>query len=186
MPGSTMWPAASITRAPAGAASPGPTPAMRSPSIRTSARESVAGVPARTCPPRISRAVESIESSGGPWRALLPRRQQIVGVDLLQPDLALQLEVLGVEIAGLLELGGVELADRHLAALDLARVHEARAHLGGADRAVRIHLGVRLDHVAHALVPVLVAEGVIRALQSRAQEGLEALGVVRDGVFPGH
>ena len=38
---------------------PGPTAAMRSPSTRTSARVSAAGVPARTCPPRISSAIGS-------------------------------------------------------------------------------------------------------------------------------
>src|ERR1700730_11913723 len=180
MPGSTTWPEASMTRAPAGAASAGPTAAMRSPSTSTSARLSAAGVPARTCPPRISSA---IGPSGSP--ALLPRGEQVVGVDLLEPHLALQLEVLGVEIARLLERGRVELAHRHLAAGDLARVHEARPHLRGAHRALRVHLGVRLDHVAHTLVEVLLAERVVRALEGRAQEGLEALGVLGDGLLAG-
>src|SRR4026208_495710 len=131
-----MEPEASTSWAPAGTASPGPTAAMRSPSISPSARLRVAGVPARICPPRMSMAM-----AASVLCALLLLGQQIVGVDLIDRALALELEGLGGGVAGLLELGGVELADRHLAAGDLARVHEARPDLRGADGAVAGHLG---------------------------------------------
>ncbi len=42
---------------------------------------------------------------------------------------------------------------------------------------------MRLDHVAHALLPVLVAEGVVGAADRRPQEGLQALGVLGDGLL---
>src|SRR5262245_39296303 len=103
MPGTTMRPEASISWAPAGAASAKPTAAMRSPSTSTSARARAGGEPARTWPPRITMAT-----------ALFPCRQEVVGVQLLERHLLLQLEVLRVEIARLLELGGGELADGHL------------------------------------------------------------------------
>ena len=48
-----MWRPASITPAPSGAVSAGPTAAMRSPSMRTSARVSAAGAPLRIRPPRM-------------------------------------------------------------------------------------------------------------------------------------
>src|SRR5262245_44462169 len=127
MPGTTRRLAASITWAPAGAARAGPTAAMRSPSTTTSARARAGGEPARTWPPRMTMAM-----------TLLPGRQEVVGVQLLERHLPLQLEVLRVEIAGLLELGGGELADRHLPAWDLLGKHEPPGDLSGADGAVGI------------------------------------------------
>src|SRR4026207_1884896 len=103
-----MEPEASTSWAPAGAAVPGRPAAMRPRSISTSARLRVAGVPARICPPRMSMAM-----AASVLCALLLLGQQIVGVDLLERDPALELEGLGGEVAGLLDLGGGELADRH-------------------------------------------------------------------------
>src|SRR5262245_57725726 len=139
MPGTTMRAEASISRTPAGAARAGPTAAMRSPSTSTSARARAGGEPARTWPPRMTMAM-----------ALLPGRQEVVGVQLLERHLPLQLEVLRVEVAGLFELGGGELADRHLPARDLLGEHEPRGDLSGADRAVGIDLRVVLEQIAHA------------------------------------
>src|SRR5215470_7470167 len=145
-----------------------------------SARLRAAGVPARMCPPRITRVM------GAAPPALFLLGQQIVRVDLLEAYLALQLEVLGVEIARLLESGHLELADRHLSARDLLRVDEARPDLCGPQRSVRIHLRMMLDHVAHTFLEVLGAERPVRALERGAQERLERLGVLRDGFLAGH
>src|SRR5262245_27624303 len=98
MPGTTMRLDASISRAPAGAATAGPTEAIRSPSTSTSVRLRAGGEPARTRPLRMTMAI-----------ALPLRRQEVVLVQLLERHLALQLEVLRVEVARLLELGRGEL-----------------------------------------------------------------------------
>src|SRR5262245_33283846 len=175
-PGSTRCWRASISRAPAGAPRPAPTAVMRSSSIRMSARVRVGGAPTRRRPPRMIRLMRLL-------RPLLLLGQEVVRVDLLETHLALELEVLRVEIARLLDPCRLELPNGHLAAGHLFRVHEARAHLGRADGAVRIHLGMMRDHVAHALLEMLRPEGVVRSLEGGTEESLETLWILGDGVF---
>src|SRR3989454_10212833 len=144
-PGATTWPVASITRA-ASPPSPGPTTAMRSPSIATSARCPGAPVPAMTVPPRISRD----QATG----LLLDDRHRLHpiarldAIDVIHAgDHLTEDRVVAVEV-GLRPIGDVELAAGGVGVL-------ATRHGHGAPRVLaRVELG--LDRVpgaagAHAL-----------------------------------
>src|SRR5262249_30903274 len=87
------------------------------------------------------RLVDALEADQGPagWAAtaLFLRRQEIVGVDLLERHLPLEAEILRVRVTRLLEPRRLELADRDRPFHDFLGVGEAAGHTGGAPRRAR-------------------------------------------------
>src|SRR5262249_2132522 len=128
----------------------GPTRVTNSFSAMSSVTSSSAGT---RSPRRVREALEADQGPAG-WAAtaLFLRRQEIVGVDLLERHLPLEAEILRVRVTRLLEPRRLELADRDRPFHDFLGVDEAAGHLRGAERAVGIDLGMVLHDVLHALV----------------------------------
>src|SRR3989441_513316 len=182
-PGATTWPVASITRA-ASPPSPGPTTAMRSPSIATSARCPGAPVPSMTVPPRISRD----QATG----LLLDDRHRLYpiarldAIDVIHAgDHLTEDRVVAVEV-GLRPIGDVELAaggvgvlatrHGHGAPRVLARVELGLDRVPGAAGAVALGVAALHDEVGHHPVE---GETVVEALLGQRHEVLNGPGGVR-------